>query len=415
MNRRHDGSRAGVGKMMMASIAGGLVAALIIFSINGLGAGLPVNGDLLSSGSQQVANASTVAAGPTNGALTSNLDFSSIVEQSNESVVLINTFAERGNYNQSPNTDDIFSYFFGQMPEQPQVPDSEQKQLHPLGAGSGFFYKDGGYILTNEHVVAGADRIEVTVQGYDEPFVAKVLGASPEHDLAVIKIDDKEKFKVLPIGDSSTITVGEWVVAIGNPLGFEHTVTVGVISAKEREVPISDERGQRQYRNLLQTDASINSGNSGGPLINLKGEVIGINTAKSANAQGIGFAIPTTVFVPLINYLEEGKTIPSAYIGVTVGNINETFVNELNLPSKKGAIVTSVLPGTPAFKAGIRQYDVILKVDGEEIADSKEAVNKIITLPVGEEVVITVWRDGAEHEFSVTIADKNEQPPINLQ
>ena len=160
--------------------------------------------------------------------------------------------------------------------------------------GTGFIFEKTGYILTNEHVVDGADEIQVTVEGYDKPFTAKLLGNSYELDLAVLKIEGTKDFPILPLGKADDVNVGDWVVAIGNPYGFDHTVTVGVLSAKERPISIPDEKGTREYKHLLQTDASINPGNSGGPLLNLNGEVIGINTAVSSQAQGIGFAIPTS-------------------------------------------------------------------------------------------------------------------------
>ncbi|MFC5470073.1 S1C family serine protease [Cohnella suwonensis] len=164
------------------------------------------------------------------------------------------------------------------------------------GTGSGFFYSADGYILTNEHVIADASELKVTVQGYDQPLTAKVVGSSADLDLAVLKVEspDGKAFPKLTLGDSNEAKIGDWVIAIGNPYGFDHTMTMGVLSAKERPITISDEEGEHEYKHLLQTDASINSGNSGGPLLNDKGEVIGINTAVNAEAQGIGFAIPTS-------------------------------------------------------------------------------------------------------------------------
>lgn len=388
-------------KRTFSFIAGGLLSAalLVTSGMNPFTTDRPAAGSPASNPYSYQANVTTAstAASGTN-------TISTIAGQSNGAVVLIQTYA-KGNGG-SRSYDDPFWYFFGNPTEKPKA--SNDDQLRLVGAGSGFFYKQGGYILTNEHVIANSDQIEVTVDGVSEPFAAKVLGKSADYDLAVLKIESDQSFPVLPIGDSELMNVGDWVVAIGNPLGYDHTVTVGVVSAKGREIPVSDgANGQRQYRNLLQTDAAINSGNSGGPLINFKGEVIGINTAKSTEAQGIGFAIPSSVFVPLISYLEEGRTIPSSYIGVSLQDISDSLMKDLKLSSKKGAMVAQVVIGTPAFQAGIRPYDVIVKMNGQDIQNSKDLANKVLTLTVGEEVTLTVIRDGQEMEFKVTVADKN--------
>jgi len=182
----------------------------------------------------------------------------------------------------------------------PQGAEDRQQQgndvLTLMGAGTGFFFSKEGYILTNEHVVADAAEIRVTVLGYDEPLVATVVGKNEKLDLAVLKVasPDGKAFPALALGDSDQTAIGDWVIAIGNPYGFDHTLTMGVLSAKERTITITDEQGEHVYKQLLQTDASINSGNSGGPLLNTAGEVIGMNTAVSAEAQGIGFAIPVS-------------------------------------------------------------------------------------------------------------------------
>ncbi|MFF2091202.1 S1C family serine protease [Paenibacillus sp. NPDC058174] len=177
---------------------------------------------------------------------------------------------------------------------QGQSQGSNTSNLQLTGSGTGFIFDKAGYILTNEHVVSDADQVKVTVEGHDEPFIATVVGADKNHDLAVLKIEGAGDLTTLPIGNSDESAIGDWVIAIGNPYGFDHTMTVGVLSAKERPITIADETGNHVYEHLLQTDASINPGNSGGPLLNAKGEVIGINTAVNSEAQGIGFAIPTS-------------------------------------------------------------------------------------------------------------------------
>ena len=200
-----------------------------------------------------------------------------MVEQVGPAVVMINTTVVQNARNRSFLDDPFFRYFFGDRI--PSVPSEQRTQ----GLGSGFITSADGYILTNEHVVEGADEVKVTVSGYDDPFVAEVVGTDRELDLAVLKINAPKKLPTVKMGNSDTTRVGEWVVAIGNPYGLDHTVTVGVVSAKGRPVPVEN----RIYKNLLQTDTAINPGNSGGPLLNLKGEVIGINTAVNAAGQGL--------------------------------------------------------------------------------------------------------------------------------
>jgi S1-C subfamily serine protease len=276
--------------------------------------------------------------------------------------------------------------------------------------GSGFVFEKTGYILTNEHVIDGADQVQVTVQGYDKPFTAKVLGNSYDLDLAVLKIEGTKDFPILPLGNVADTNVGDWVVAIGNPYGFEHTVTVGVLSAKERPIAIPDTQGTRNYKHLLQTDASINPGNSGGPLLNLNGEVIGINTAVSAQAQGIGFAIPTSTIQGVLDSLIKNVTIPkepAPYIGVSVQNIPQNYVKDLQLTNTEGAIVQQVPMGGPAFKAGIKTYDVILGVNGTAIKTSGELISKIQALKVGDKVTLSIMRDGKKMDVGVTVGDKN--------
>ena len=385
-----------------AAVAGGAVGAMLLVAAG-------VNPFVGPSPEESYASGSAVRQGGVmNVALSAGKTHSipDIVQASNPAVVLIETYAKSGRQTSPYFNDPFFRYFFGDPEQQPRA--SEGGELQRIGAGSGFFYKADGYILTNEHVVSGADRIEVTVQGENEPFVAKLLGSSAEHDLAVLKIDGSRSFSTLSFGDSDQLNVGDWVVAIGNPFGFEHTVTVGVISAKERDIPVVSSSGQREYRHLLQTDASINPGNSGGPLIDLSGHVIGINTAKSTQAQGIGFAIPSGTVVPLIEYLESGTPIPSSYIGVSVSDIDESWMNRLKLGSREGAMVLQVLPGTPAYEAGLRQYDVIVRINGENVKNKDDLQDRIAEAKIGNQLTLTVVRDGKQQEFTVVVGDRNK-------
>ncbi|MEX2460061.1 MAG: trypsin-like peptidase domain-containing protein [Paenibacillaceae bacterium] len=351
-----------------------------------------------------------------------------IVENSSPAVVKIETLVKpRTRQSQSGGSlfdDPIFRQFFGgddgssNQQTQPQRDSSDSKALQPLGMGSGFIFEKSGYILTNEHVIDGSDEIQVTVQGYDKPFTAKLLGNSYDLDLAVLKIVGTKDFNILPLGNVENTSVGDWVIAIGNPYGFEHTVTVGVLSAKERPIDIPDTQGTRNYKHLLQTDASINPGNSGGPLLNINGEVIGINTAVSSQAQGIGFAIPTSTIQGVLESLIKNITIPkepAPYIGVSVGNVPQSYVKELQLENTDGAYVDQVPMGGPAFKAGIKTYDVILAVNGTKVKTRDELIAKIQTFKVGEKVTLNIVRDGKKMDVIVTIGDKNKDASIQKQ
>ncbi|QMV41256.1 trypsin-like serine protease [Cohnella cholangitidis] len=224
-----------------------------------------------------------------------------VYEKANPAVVKIENYASQTNSARNGT-----NFLFGGRGNGQQRQQLQQRSSEPVltGSGTGFFFNIDGYILTNEHVVADAAELKVTVHGYDEPLTAKVVGSSYELDLAVLKVDspDGKTFPALTLGDSDQASIGDWVIAIGNPYGLDHTITMGVLSAKERPITIADEQGEHKYEHLLQTDASINSGNSGGPLLNEQGEVIGINTAVNSEAQGIGFAIPTST---IKNVLEE--------------------------------------------------------------------------------------------------------------
>ncbi|TDG00495.1 S1C family serine protease [Paenibacillus piri] len=337
-----------------------------------------------------------------------------IAEQSGPAVVKIETKvkAKSSRGGSSLLDDPFFRQFFGDDfgggRQQPKSNDSGQ--LQPGGMGTGFIFEKSGYILTNEHVIDGSDEIWVTVQGYEKPFKATLLGNSYDLDLAALKIEGDKDFASLPLGKAENTQVGDWVVAIGNPYGFDHTVTVGVLSAKERPISIPDSQGTREYKHLLQTDASINPGNSGGPLLNLNGEVIGINTAVSAQAQGIGFAIPTSTISSVLDNLKNNVKIPkepAPYIGVKLADIDKDWTAELKLQSTDGAIVSEVERKSPGFKAGLRPYDVITEVNGAAVKNSTELVNKIKALKVNDEAKLTVMRDGKKETIAVTIGDRN--------
>jgi len=272
----------------------------------------------------------------------------------------------------------------------------EQKQTR-VSLGSGVII-DGkrGYILTNEHVLLRAGVIKVTLKDERE-FEAHVVGADPDHDIAVLQIETHEKLPSVEMGNSIDLLIGETVIAIGNPFGFEHTVTTGVISALGRTIRTDD----TVYRDFIQTDASINPGNSGGPLLDINGQLIGINTAIYAKAQGIGFAIPINKARRIIQDLIKYGEVQEAWIGITVQNIDERLGRYLNVPKKQGVIVSEIMPKSPASKSDIQQGDVILSINRNKILSSSEYESVIKDVTGGEKLIFKIWRNNKEH--SVTI------------
>ena len=396
-------------KSVVASfLAGALVVGGLMFASDK--ANLFSGGDVLATGSAAAgaAGSATNASGNgSSGAIqTAAIDvvrpdtIAELVDIASPAVVKIVTYA-----NQRVGTGNSF---FDQFFDIPQQPRSGSDSLVQVGSGSGFFFDKEGYILTNEHVINGAKKVEVVVEGTKEPYVAEVLGTAYDLDLAVLKIEGTKDFPTLPIGSSDSIDVGDWVVAIGNPYEFDHTVTVGVLSAKERAIDIPDSEGTRQYQALLQTDASINPGNSGGPLLNLNGEVIGINTAVNAQAQGIGFAIPTSTINDVLESLKANKAIPRPYIGVSLGDVPEEYIDDLGLADKDGAFIGEVILGSPAFKAGLQQYDVVVKIDGEEIKTAEDLQKLVGKKKPGDKLKLDIVRNGKPVQVTVTVGDRNE-------
>ncbi len=410
-NKRRSSARS----MFAAFMAGVLVVGSLMFASDKMN---------LFSGSEQLVGSGSppASSGPVGGGATNvALDIarpgniSQMVQNASPAVVKVEAFVKPKASSRGGNSlfdDPFFRQFFGDDfgGQRNSQPNNGNGELQPAGMGTGFIFEKSGYILTNEHVVDGADEIRVTVQGYDKPFVAKLLGNSFDLDLAALKIEGDQAFPILPMSNADNVNLGEWVVAIGNPYGFDHTVTVGVLSAKERSISIPDNKGTREYKHLLQTDASINPGNSGGPLLNLNGEVIGINTAVSAQAQGIGFAIPTSTISSVLDNLKNNVKIPKTpvpYIGVGLQNIDKEWVSELKLENTDGALVGNVERRSPAFDAGLRQYDVIVEVNGAKVKNTEELITKIQSFKVGEKISLGIIRNGNKQDVSVTIGDKN--------
>ena len=320
-----------------------------------------------------------------------------IVSRVSPAVVRINTTTQRSGESQlNPFFNDpFFRQFFGNDFRMPSVPETSR------GLGSGFIVTQDGYILTNEHVIDGADQIDVTLAGREQPYPARKVGADHDLDLAVLKIDASD-LPTVPLGNSDTIRVGDWVIAIGNPYGLDHTVTVGVISAKGRPITVQD----RNYRNLLQTDASINPGNSGGPLLNLAGEVVGINTAINAQAQGIGFAIPSSTVKSVFEDLVHKGGVSHPWLGVYLQQVTSEVVRYYRLKDQSGALVASVVKGSPAEKAGLQRGDIIVSFNGNDIANPNALIEQVSATGVGSQVEIKFIRAGDIQSTIATIEAK---------
>ncbi len=294
-------------------------------------------------------------------------------------------------------SDPFFRRFFGDIPDL-------ERQIPQRGIGTGFVFRSDGYILTNEHVVRGANEIKVTFIDGKE-YEGKVIGADPLTDIAVVKID-ADNLPTIPLGDSDKARVGEFVIAIGNPYGLSHTVTVGVLSAKGR--PLSAGDSGREYENFLQTDAAINPGNSGGPLLNLRGEVIGINTAILPYAQGIGFAIPINMAKSILDQLITKGKVVRAWLGVYIQDLTPEMAEKFGLSEAKGALVADVSKGSPAEKAGLRRGDIILKVDERETPTVSDLQREIRSRRPGDRVRLEIWRDGKSMILEATLGELRE-------
>ncbi len=273
------------------------------------------------------------------------------------------------------------------------------RQHRQSGLGTGFIIDREGLIVTNNHVVEGAAKINVVLQDERE-FEATVVGRDPQTDLALIKVEAGKDLPAVPIGKSSELEVGEWVVAIGNPFGLEHTVTAGIVSAKGRVI------GAGPYDDYIQTDASINPGNSGGPLLNMQGEVVGINTAIIASGQGIGFAIPIDMASDIVAQLKAEGSVTRGWLGVTIQDLNRDLASYYDIEEGRGVLVTQVIPGDPADQAGIQPNDIILEIDGTPVNDSRELTAKAADLAVDQKVDVTVLRDGKTRTLDLKVGQR---------
>lgn len=338
-------------------------------------------------------------------------DFTDMVEKTGPAVVNIRTTAKmRSAQGGMPSAEDeemqeFFRRFFGvPMPRQPERSprnngkQSPQEEEVPRGVGSGFIISADGYVMTNAHVIDGADDVYVTLTDKRE-FKAKVIGADKRTDVALVKIEGGNLPR-LPIGDSSKLRAGEWVIAIGSPFGLDNTVTAGIVSAKARDTG--------DYLQLIQTDVAVNPGNSGGPLINMRGEVIGINSqiySRSGGYMGISFAVPIDEAMRVSEQLKVTGKVIRGRIGVQIGEVTKDVAESLGLSKAQGALVQRVEPGSPAEKGGVEAGDIILKYNGIPIERSSDLPRLVGNTKPGMRSTISVWRKGAMRDLSLTIAE----------
>ncbi len=294
---------------------------------------------------------------------------------------------------------DPFEFFFGPRRNSPR----DEEEHKEVQGGTGFVISEDGYIVTNYHVIENADKVEVRLA--KERYTAKVVGKDQATDLALLKIDAKQRLTPLPLGDSDKLRVGEWVMAIGDPLNFDKTVTVGVVSAKDRSGLTAD-AATRSFENFIQTDAAINFGNSGGPLINVNGEVIGINTAMFRPAQNIGFAVPVNSLKSILPQLREKGKVVRGYLGINIRNVDSDTAAAFKLKTTDGAFVEQVLPGEPADKAGVKPGDTVVRVDAVPVKDTRDLIGYVSSKAPGSRVKLAVLREGKEMNFTAALAER---------
>jgi len=331
--------------------------------------------------------------------------FANLAEAVEPAVASVQTSTIR----ERPQGMDPFHFFFGprgrgeEDDTEPNQPNQQPQRFRSEGGGSGFVITADGLIVTNYHVVEDTDEVMVRLQGRE--YEAKVVGTDPPTDLALLRVDVGHPLEYLALGDSDKLRTGDWVMAIGDPLGLDQTVTVGVVSAKGRQINISNETS---FENFIQTDAAINFGNSGGPLINVRGEVIGINSAINWGAENIGFAVPVNTLKQILPQLEESGSVTRGYLGILINDVDFNVAQAFGMKEPHGVLVTQVLPGQPAAKAGIEHGDIILDADGKTVDTSRFLIDYVSAKGPGEKVDLKILRNGKELSKTVELT---ERPP----
>jgi len=338
-------------------------------------------------------------------------DFSDLIDKAGPAVVNIRT-TERVRMGQGgPGEEEMQEFlrrFFGQPIPRRRSPQPQQEEEVQRGVGSGFIVSDDGYVLTNAHVVEGADEVTVTLTDRRE-FKAKVLGSDRRSDVALLKVS-ATNLPYLRTGDSSKIRVGEWVLAIGSPFGLENTVTAGIISAKSRDTG--------EYLPLIQSDVAVNPGNSGGPLINMRGEVIGINSqiaTLSGAYNGISFAVPIDEVMRVADQLKKTGTVTRGRLGVQISEVTRDVAESLGLGKARGAEVSMVEAGGPAEKGGVKVGDIILKFNGQAIETTRDLPRLVGATKVGSRASVTVWRRGQQIDVPVTIVALEDEKAVTAK
>ena len=336
-------------------------------------------------------------------------DFTALVEKEGPAVVNISTTQKvraRGvpspQFRDLPEDDPFFEFFKRFFPQQPHRGAPREYETHSLG--SGFIISSDGYILTNSHVVEKADEVVVKLTDKRE-FKAKVIGTDRRTDVAVLKIEAKG-LPVANLGDPNKMKVGEWVVAIGSPYGFENSVTAGIVSAKGRALPGDN------FVSFIQTDVAVNPGNSGGPLFNLRGEVVGVNSqiySRTGGYMGLSFAIPIDVAMEIVSQLKDSGKVSRGRLGIQIQEVTPELAASFGLKEAKGALVSAIEKGSPAEKAGMQPGDVILKFEGKPVLNSSELPRMVGAIKPGSKTKLEVWRNQAHKELSITLAEWGEE------
>ena len=346
---------------------------------------------------------SPAAAGAPRAAASALPSFADLAEQVLPAVVSIEAVAiEKGGSQRGPGVNP-FEYFFRNpgRPGEGDPGDAKPRDFRSESGGSGFVVSADGLVVTNNHVIDGATEVKVHLG--DRDFKAEIKGTDSATDLALLKIDVGHPVPFLPLGDSERLRVGDWVMAIGNPLLLRQTVTTGVVSAKGRQIGLDRDTS---FENFIQTDAAINRGNSGGPLVNLAGEVVGIATAMNWGAENIGFAVPVNTLRAVLPQLRDRGKVSRGYLGVNIQNLDFDRAQAFGLESADGALVVEVVAGTPAAKAGLVHGDVVFEVDGRQVKTTRDIIDYVSSKPPGESVKLSILRDGKRVEKTVKLEER---------
>lgn len=364
--------------------------------------GLILAGSLRPIATVSMAAPEGVAAMPRPGVLARPslaVDFANVAERVNPAVVNVEASARSRTPRRShvPPAGDGANRHQGDSAPGPR--EFDRWERFDRGAGSGFIISPDGEVLTNHHVVDGAERLTVRLAD-GRSLRARLIGSDPDTDVALLKIDRVSNLAVAPLGDSDALRVGEWVCAIGNPLAYEHTVTAGVVSYLGRKL------FDASLDDYIQTDAAINLGNSGGPLLNARGEVVGISAAVSERANNIGFAVPINQARSILDQLRDSGRVSRGYLGVSLRDIDPDLRQSLDLGSASGAMVQDLTAGAPGERAGLQRYDLIVGVDGEAIAGTNQLIRSIAARAPGSPAALRILRDGREHRILVKLAER---------